>query len=283
MISCRNIFLNKHVKVGYDGQLSRTLPYHEYIESSCKIGVFLLVSCVLASLKNVTIINLTILGSGVYTNIISKLKLKKSVRFCRQANHISLYPSLKGEYLGFDQPTSLNDQLETIPLTYDQITHLEIHTGIKNLHSLYKNKPFPCIDQIKIIYKPVISFIPFLGGYYLVDNGDEKWLSKYILTDMVDRLREGEILVLRDEANNLASVFSDESGSVDWYDQYIVSKFLDIVPINKSKTPTKYSHLYQLRLSRLFQDKLIRLHPYHLPLVNNPIEAMKLIVIGLDQ
>lgn len=268
--------------------------------------------CFFYIIKIFPIFDITVIGNYIYSKVSARILADSDIRFkyCKPTNRTTYYEIQNGDEIAFEGPTyknflqTINDaEYPIIPLSDQEILDLEHHTkfsdlnsiqktilaNFKNVNGVYFTNIFNNLDKPCPSQNPVLHIKKFFGNFYYVATSDEIWLTRLIISDIVDiHLQPGEIIsTLHANIENIP--FTEPSISESHDNQKVVlnnnisttlirKNTYSLEPdftVNKifdSTTNHHESTIYSLFKPRNFIDGPICLiHPFYFPSTWDPI------------
>jgi hypothetical protein len=305
----------KNIDVDIDGHIYHILSAYQCNIFILQVYGIISVICAICILCQLSYIPVTIIGNTIYARVMASAVHREGLlyKLCRMNNRLTVYGTSDDRVIAFEGVPSMNSnkKLPIIICSIDELQQLEVHTGLHNLsdvqalilqdfdkaNGIYNTSVNDIIADI-IYDEPIITIDKLQCNLYSICTTTKSWLTSLIITDDVEPLQPNDIITGFIAANTNA-VISDEI-SVDKYDDYVIiikdnvctkltRKALyyvddDLNIIAYSNNKLHESLIYGLRKPRPFlQDGIRIIHPFHLPLMMDPILSLMLVTTATIQ
>ena len=317
-------FLKTHkYGININGKIFKVISLFEYKIHLIKLIIVIIIGILSHIIKHITYNHITIIGNTIYSKVAAYCLSQHKIPYvlCKGNNQISYYQIQEtNSEIAFGGPNSQyfsKDILHPlIPHSQNIIYQLENHTKLSNLDNIqtkilskFENKDGTYlintknIMQNKFNYKnPVTSIKRFSETLFYVTTIDESWISRLIITDIIQPFQPGEIIT--GVYGNTIEEFHDKC-EIEQINEHCIIKQLN------SKTTLYYQHMYKiendLNICKIFTNQSYNqsynqfksllygllnprtfnksdikiLHPFHIPNTWDPFLTIMIIIYAL--
>ena len=284
MSHCEIIALlkSKHLKINEHGTIQHhpLIPPYNY-DIYYIMLIYTNIIHIHTYIKNIKIIPVTLYSSTHYASFIEQLLIVNKIDYYKifkpymTDNHYTLSDQSKAVSINPSLHHFTDSVITFTPLNTDEITILQVHTQLENLHDMQKQvlSMLPDINAAHIVkhhwfipdeddyhytYNHIKSITMF-GNLYRIETNDSNnhkiFYTQYILTDKIEPLESADIVN--------KSYFDTSTNTLLYDAKYIVNDVLMLEPLRKKLMEDDIVSLpfYNLKTPR---DRLV-LHPFHYP------------------
>ena len=314
-----SILRNRGIVINQDGICFKVGYVTEYRIKIMKLIVLMVSAIISHIIKGIPYHHVTILGSGVYSEVVSNCLTKHNVSYivCRRIGKKSYYEIDNGIEIPFEGTSPYYfDFIESpiIPHTNEELLELENHTGLSGLDQIQDEilEKFSAQDGVHIFTQNIINqwgnniqirsgspihIAKFTENLYFVMIDGHIWLSHTIISEQASELQRGDHIsclygdIIQECGTEYNIVRTPESCIVyDPYNMttitrrvnYRVENNLSIHMINSNNE--NEAIIYSLENPREFRSKsMYMIHPFHLPCTYDPFLTIMIITLALTR
>lgn len=311
------IILKKHnIMVDIEGRIFRYFPKESYKIELLRCVSILIIGILGYIVKEIPYHHITIIGKTIYSKISASCLSRQKIPyvFCRSNNRLTYYETENRALIPFEGVSFHTDLDHEIPLickSEDELKRLQDHTKLDNLpviqniiiDSLINKGDVPILTNEDLtlnipIKAPVLDIKRFCNNLYYVTTINESWITKLVITDIVNPLRPSDVI------SALTATFTSEFiGNYEIHNDidecivsepqlktilkrdsnYIVDDILRIHSADLLLSCNSYEGpMYNLTIPRPFTcNGLHVIHPFHFPKTWDPLLDVMIITLGL--
>ena len=275
----------------HDGRVTYLItPHHaHYFITILMVMVLCIFQCIVLTIKQV--IPITLFCTTYYTSFVEQLLILNKINYLKIFNpykvDVRYYRVNKKKTLSMNPKLDhfIDQVIQLMPLTEDELNQLSQHTGLKNLNeaqikvlSLLPDINAHCVVQQHYVdneeyqhtYETIVS-IKKVNDYYRIKTLNGIYDTAIIISDDIHPLHVGNVVS--------QSYYHQVDDCVIHDDRYIVNQQNRLEPLRKKLTHDNVVTLPFYSLNPPRQG--LKMHPFHLPPSKDYFLSMMIVMQAL--